>query len=118
MKSPFPEIEGTGTLSANLDSSLDTIIGSSRGVVVRIRVLPTVSRGFKSKKSQRWWAGRASDHNSLLCSEKVSLLTMEQTPRPRTGNIGRINKAKKNNLDSIMSHLDRRGVDYPLFGPE
>ena len=28
--------------------------------------------------------GRASDHNSLLCSGKVSLLTMEQTPRPRT----------------------------------
>jgi len=40
-------------------------------------------------------AGRASDLNSLLCSDKVSLLTMEQTPRPRTGNIGSINKAKK-----------------------
>jgi len=39
-------------------------------------------------------AGRASDPNSLLCSDKVSQLTMEQTPRPRTGNIRRINKTK------------------------
>ena len=40
-------------------------------------------------------AGRASDLNSLLRSDKVSLLTMEQTPRPRPGNIANINETKK-----------------------
>jgi len=34
-------------------------------------------------------AGRASS------PDKVPLLTMEQTPRPGTGNIGSINNAKK-----------------------
>jgi len=79
------------------------VIWSSRGLVVRNRMhdLHTVSRGFKSQKSQRWWQelGRASDLNSLLSSDKLKVsllvLTMEQTPRPRTGNIGSINKAKK-----------------------
>ena len=29
--------------------------GSSRGLVVRMHDLHTVSHGFKSQKSQRWW---------------------------------------------------------------
>ena len=62
--------------------------GSGRGLMVRIYDLRAASCGFESQKESMVVAGRASDLNLLLSSSKVSLLTREQTPRPRTGNIG------------------------------
>jgi len=60
--------------------------GSSHGLVIRIHDLRAASRGLKSWKS--WWQ---EGLNSLLSSNKVSLLSREQTPQPCTGNIGSIN---------------------------
>ena len=50
--------------------------GSGRGLMVRIRVLRVASSGF-------------------LSSSKVSLITREQTPQPRPGNMGSIKRRKK-----------------------
>jgi len=85
--------------------------GSSRGLVVRMHDLHTESWVQIPEKSTVV-AGKASDINSLLCSDKVTLLIMEQTPRPRTGNIGSINKAKKPCLIWVV-WLNGHEVDYP-----
>ena len=52
----------------------------------------------------KWWQ---KGYPTLICycvPTKVSLLTMEQTPRPRTGNIGSKNKAK-NSTTKLMVRL-------------
>jgi len=61
-------------------------IRSRSDVVVRIRHWRAACHGLESQKSLLYVvAGRASHLNSLLSSNKASLLTREQTPWPRTG---------------------------------
>jgi len=50
------------------------VIGSDRGLMIRLHDLRAVSCEFESEKSQRWWQaeGRASDLNSLLTADVVS----------------------------------------------
>jgi len=68
-----------------------------RGLVAKYTICAQQVVGSNPKKPIKV-VGRASDLNSLLSSNKVSLLTREQTPWPRTGINNVEHKRKQKNL--------------------
>lgn len=66
----------------------------------RILDLRLASRGVESQKSQWWWQ---ENRPTLICSNKVSLLIMEQTPRPHNTKEFIIMESKwKQNIHSTL----------------
>jgi len=74
--------------NANLLSVTKTMMvhcmESSSGLMVRIAGVTCNESWVQIPEKPMVAAGRASDLNSFLSSNKVSLLTGEQTPRPHT----------------------------------